>query len=230
VTAGAGELPVRRIRVLLVDDDALVRAGLSMILASAADLEVVGEAADGADAVAAVRAHRPDVVLMDVRMPRVDGLAATAAVVALDDPPRVVILTTFGLDEYVFRALEAGASGFLLKDTPPRDLVDAVRVVARGDAMLSPSVTRALVERFAASAQDGRRSAALGRLSPLTDREREVLVAVGGGLSNAEIGRELFMSEATVKTHVSRLLFKLGCANRVQVAILAHDAGLLDNR
>jgi len=216
------------IRVLLVDDDPLVRAGLSMILASAADLVVVGEAADGADAVNAVRTHRPDVVLMDIRMPRVDGLAATAAVTALDDPPRVVILTTFGLDDYVFRALEAGASGFLLKDTPPRDLVDAVRVVARGDAMLSPSVTRALVERFAATAQDGRRAAALARLGPLTEREGEALVAVGRGLSNAEVGRALFLSEATVKTHVSRLLLKLGCANRMQVAILAHDAGLLD--
>ena len=218
------------VRVLLVDDDALVRAGLSMILGSAPDLLVVGEAADGADAVAAVRAHRPDVVLMDVRMPRVDGLAATAAVTALERPPRVVVLTTFGLDEYVFRALEAGASGFLLKDTPPRDLVDAVRVVARGDAMLSPSVTRALVERFAATSGGGRRAAALQRLAPLTDREREVLVAVGQGLSNAEVGKTLFMSEATVKTHVSRLLLKLGCANRVQVAILAHDAGLLDER
>jgi len=216
------------IRVLLVDDDPLVRAGLSMILASAADLVVVGEAADGADAVNAVRTHRPDVVLMDIRVPRVDGLAATAAVTALDDPPRVVILTTFGLDDYVFRALEAGASGFLLKDTPPRDLVDAVRVVARGDAMLSPSVTRALVERFAATAQDGRRAAALARLGPLTEREGEALVAVGRGLSNAEVGRALFLSEATVKTHVSRLLLKLGCANRMQVAILAHDAGLLD--
>ncbi len=222
--------PGRRVRVLLVDDDPLVRAGLSMILGSAADLDVVGEAADGAGAVAAVRAHRPDVVLMDVRMPRVDGLAATAAVTALENPPRVVVLTTFGLDEYVFRALEAGASGFLLKDTPPRTLVDAVRVVARGEAMLSPSVTRALVERFAATAHEGRRAAALTRLEPLTERERDVLVAVGHGLSNAEIGRSLFMSEATVKTHVSRLLLKLGCANRVQVAIVAHDAGLLEDR
>jgi len=216
------------IRVLLVDDDPLVRAGLQMILSSAEDLEVVGEAGDGAEAVEAVRAHRPDVVLMDIRMPIVDGLTATASLTSLPHPPRVVVLTTFGLDEYLFRALEAGAGGFLLKDTPPRDLIAAVRAVASGDAMLSPSVTRTLIGRFATSRESGRRQAALARLEPLTEREREVLVAVGRGLSNAEIGRELYLSEATVKTHVSRLLLKLGCANRVQVAILAHDAGLLD--
>jgi DNA-binding NarL/FixJ family response regulator len=216
------------IRVLLVDDDPLVRAGLNMILSSADDLEVVGEAGDGAEAGAAVRAHRPDVVLMDIRMPGTDGLTATATITALKDPPKVVVLTTFGVDDYVFRALEAGAAGFLLKDTPPRDLIAAVRAVAGGDAMLSPSVTRTLIGRFATSGESGRRSAALARLEPLTEREREVLVAVGRGLSNAEIGRELYLSEATVKTHVSRLLLKLGCANRVQVAIIAHDAGLLD--
>ncbi len=214
-------------RVLLVDDDALVRAGLRMILSSADDLEVVGEAGDGGEAVLAVQTHRPDVVLMDVRMPRVDGLTATARVSALPDPPRVVVLTTFGLDDYVLRALEAGAVGFLLKDTPPRELIEAVRVVAAGDAMLSPAVTRALVDHVAASGGTGRRSAALARIEALTEREREVLVAVGQGFSNAEIGRELFLSEATVKTHVSRVLLKLGCANRVQAAILAHDAGLL---
>ena len=223
---GAGARPTR---VLLVDDDPLVRAGLSMILSSADDLAVVGEAGDGADAVAAVRTHRPDVVLMDVRMPRLDGLAATRAVTALPDPPKVVVLTTFGLDEYVFRALEAGASGFLLKDTPPRDLVAAVRVVASGEAMLSPSVTRTLIGRFASSGADARREEALARLAPLTPREREVLVAVGRGLSNADIAKELYTSEATVKTHVSRLLLKLGCGNRVQIAILAHHAGLLDD-
>jgi DNA-binding NarL/FixJ family response regulator len=216
------------IRVLLVDDDPLVRAGLRMILSSAEDLDVVGEAGDGAEAVEAVRAHRPEVVLMDIRMPVVDGLTATARLTSLPHPPRVVVLTTFALDEYVFRALEAGAGGFLLKDTPPRDLIAAVRAVAGGDAMLSPSVTRTLIGRFATSGESGRRSAALARLEPLTEREREVLVAVGRGLSNAEIGRELYLSEATVKTHVSRLLLKLGCANRVQVAIIAHDAGLLD--
>jgi DNA-binding NarL/FixJ family response regulator len=216
------------IRVLLVDDDPLVRAGLRMILSSAEDLDVVGEAGDGAEAGTAVRAHRPDVVLMDIRMPGVDGLTATAALTAMAEPPKVVVLTTFGLDDYVFRALEAGAAGFLLKDTPPRDLIAAVRVVAAGDAMLSPSVTRTLIGHVAGAGETGRRAAAQARLEPLTDREREVLVAVGRGLSNAEIGRELYLSEATVKTHVSRLLLKLGCGNRVQVAILAHDAGLLE--
>jgi len=216
------------VRVLLVDDDALVRAGLRMILSSADDLEIVGEAGDGAEAVTAVQAHRPDVVLMDIRMPGVDGLAATASVTALPHPPKVVVLTTFALDDYVFRALEAGAAGFLLKDTPPRDLIAAVRVVAAGDAMLSPSVTRTLIGHVAGAGESGRRAAAQARLAPLTDREREVLVAVGRGLSNAEIGRELYLSEATVKTHVSRLLLKLACSNRVQVAILAHDAGLLE--
>jgi DNA-binding NarL/FixJ family response regulator len=165
---------------------------------------------------------------MDIRMPGTDGLTGTAAVTALPRPPRVVVLTTFGLDEYVLRALEAGAAGFLLKDTPPRDLIAAVRVVAAGEAMLSPSVTRTLISHVAASNESGRRAAALARLAALTEREREVLVAVGRGGSNADIGRELFLSEATVKTHVSRLLLKLGCTNRVQVAILAHDAGLLD--
>jgi DNA-binding NarL/FixJ family response regulator len=202
-------------RLLIVDDEALVRAGLKMILESADDLEVVAEADDGADAAAMVRQHRPDVVLMDIRMPRLDGLAATREVQALPDPPKVLVLTTFDLDDYVFRALQAGASGFLLKDTPPRELVQAVRVVAAGDAMLSPAVT-------------DRQRTARERLTALTDREREVLAAVARGLSNADIGRELFMSEATVKAHVSRVLVKLDATNRVQVAILAHDAGLLD--
>ncbi|MGN6610647.1 MAG: response regulator [Angustibacter sp.] len=213
-------------RVLIVDDEALVRAGLRMILSAADDLEVVAEAEDGADAVDAVRAHRPDVVLMDVRMPRLDGLRATQQVLALDAPPRVVVLTTFDLDDYVFRALEAGASGFLLKDTPPRDLVRAVQVVAAGDAMLSPTVTRRLIGHFSDSGSSSRQRTAFERLAALTAREREVLVAVARGLSNAEVGRELFMSEATVKAHVSRLLTKLDATNRVQVAIVAHDAGI----
>jgi DNA-binding NarL/FixJ family response regulator len=213
-------------RVLLVDDEALVRAGLRMILEAAGDIDVVGEAVDGADAVEAVRRSRPDVVLMDIRMPRLDGLAALQALRALDDPPPVVILTTFDLDDYVFRALQAGAAGFLLKDTPPLELVNAVRVVASGDSMLSPSVTRRLIAHFAEDGRARRQEAARGRLDVLTDREAEVLAAVGRGLANAEIGAELYMSEATVKAHVSRLLVKLDQANRVQLAILAHDAGL----
>lgn len=224
MTETAGTAPVR---VLLVDDDPLVRAGLSMILASDAGLEVVGGAPDGAVALDRVVTDRPDVVLMDIRMPRMDGLAATARLTAMERPPKVLVLTTFDLDDYVFRALEAGASGFLLKDTPPRELVAAVKVVAAGDAMLSPTVTRTLIGHYAAEGSQGRRHRALARLEVLTDREREVLVAVGSGLSNAEVGRSLFLSEATVKAHVSRLLLKLGATNRVQVAILAHDAGLL---
>lgn len=214
-----------RVRVLLVDDDPLVRAALRLIVSSADDLEVAGEAADGDEVADLVRRHRPDVILMDVRMPRMDGLAATTAVTAQPDPPRVVMLTTFDLDEHVFGALRAGASGFLLKDTPPRDLLDAIRVVAAGEAMLSPGVTRRLIGHFTASDTDARQAAARKRLEALTEREREVLVAVGRGLSNADIGRSLYMSEATVKAHVSRLLAKLDVTNRVQVAILAHDAG-----
>jgi len=215
-------------RILIVDDDALVRAGLRMILESADDLQVVGEATDGSQVTAAVQRHRPDVVLMDIRMPTMDGLAATAALQVMTEPPRVIVLTTFDLDDFVFRALQAGAAGFLLKDTPPLELIAAVRVVAAGDAMLSPGVTRRLIGHFAADPRVDRRRQALERLAGLTDREREVLVQVGQGLSNADIGRSLFMSEATVKAHVSRVLVKLGVANRVQVAILAHDAGLLD--
>jgi DNA-binding NarL/FixJ family response regulator len=166
---------------------------------------------------------------MDIRMPRRDGLAATVEIRTLDDPPPVVILTTFDLDDFVFRALQAGAAGFLLKDTPPQELIQAVRVVANGDSMLSPSVTRRLIAHFAAEAAPAttRTARDLSRLDSLTGREREVLIEVGRGLSNADIGAALFMSEATVKAHVSRLLVKLGASNRVQVAILAHDAGLL---
>jgi len=213
-------------RVLIVDDEALVRAGLRMILESADDLDVVGEAEDGADAAEAVRRCRPDVVLMDVRMPRLDGIAATAAIRGLDAPPSVIVLTTFDLDDHVFGALQAGAAGFLLKDTPPRELVEAVRVVASGASMLSPTVTRRLISHFTAGDQPDRRHAARERLAGLTDRESEVLAEVGRGLSNAEIGATLFMSEATVKAHVSRLLVKVAAANRVQLAIVAHDAGL----
>ena len=216
-------------RVLIIDDEALVRAGLRMILESADDIDVVGEAEDGADAVEAVRRCKPDVVLMDIRMPRLDGLAATVAIRAIDDAPPVVILTTFDLDDFVFRALQAGAAGFLLKDTPPRELIQAVRVVANGDSMLSPSVTRRLIAHFAADQGPARAGKDLARFSELTEREHEVMLEVGRGLSNADIGTALFMSEATVKAHVSRLLVKLGVSNRVQIAILAHDAGLLDD-
>ncbi|GAA3145557.1 DNA-binding NarL/FixJ family response regulator [Kribbella aluminosa] len=216
-------------RLLIVDDEALVRAGLKMILESDEDLEVVAEAEDGADAAAMVKEHRPDVVLMDIRMPRLDGLAATREVQALPDPPKIVVLTTFDLDDYVFRALQAGASGFLLKDTPPRELVQAIKVVAAGDAMLSPAVTRRLIGHFAGDSRPDRRRSAQERISRLTEREREVLVEVGHGLQNADIGRKLFMSEATVKAHVSRALVKLDATNRVQVAILAYEAGLLDD-
>ena len=212
------------VRVLLVDDDALVRAGLRLILSSAADIEVVGESDDGAGAVAAVRQHRPDVVLMDIRMPRMDGITATAALRALDPAPQVIVLTTFQADEHVVAALRAGASGFLVKDTPPADILSAIRLVAAGDAIISPSVTRTLLSHFAPTGASERHHAAAQQLAGLTDRELEVAMAVGRGASNAEIAASLFMSEATVKAHVSRLLGKLGVSNRVQVAILVHDA------
>ena len=214
------------VRVLLVDDDALVRAGLRMILSSAPDLELVGEADDGARAVAAVREHRPDVVLMDIRMPEMDGIAATAALRRLDTPPQVIVLTTYQADDQVLSALRAGASGFLLKHTPPAEIVNAVRLVAAGEAMLSPSVTRTLLSHVGNAQAAERRHAATQRLATLTDREREVAVSVGSGASNAEVAASLFMSEATVKAYVSRLLTKLDLNNRVQLAILAHDAAL----
>ena len=199
-----------------------------MILQSADDLEVVGEAKDGTEVIEAVQRHRPDVLLMDIRMPKMDGLAATAALHLTPNPPKVIVLTTFDLDDFVFRALQAGAAGFLLKDTPPLELIAAVRVVAAGEAMLSPGVTRRLIDHYAADPRAERRRLAEGRIAGLTDREREVLAEVGKGLSNNDIGRALYLSEATVKAHVSRLLVKLDVSNRVQVAILAHEAGLLD--
>jgi DNA-binding NarL/FixJ family response regulator len=216
------------IRVLLVDDEELVRFGLRTVLESADDIEVVGEASDGAAALAAVNQLRPDVVLMDIRMPRVDGLTATRSILARPDPPKVAVLSTFHLDEYVFAALEAGASGFLLKDTPPRQIVAAVRAVADGSEMLSPAVTRRLIAEYVDRRGDQRRGQARGRLDALSEREREVLVLVGQGLSNADAAQAMHMSEATVKTYVSRMLTKLGLTNRTQAAILAHDAGLLD--
>jgi DNA-binding NarL/FixJ family response regulator len=212
------------VRVLLVDDDALVRAGLRLILSSTEDIEVVGEADDGSRAAAAVRQHRPDVVLMDIRMPEVDGIEATEMLRRLVPPPQVVVLTTFQADEQVVAALRAGASGFLVKDTPPADIINAVRLVAAGDAIVSPSVTRTLLSHFGSTDASQRHRAAAQRLVVLTDREREVATAVGAGATNAEIAASLFMSEATVKAHVSRLLSKLDVSNRVQVAILVHDA------
>src|SRR6476660_4725405 len=184
------------VRVLLVDDDALVRAGLRIILSSAEDLEVVGEADDGAHAAAAVREHRPDVVLMDIRMAEMDGITATAALRRLDSPPHVIVLTTFQADEQVMSALCAGASGFLVKDTPPADIINAVRVVASGEAIISPSVTRTLLSHFADDEVSERRRAAAKRLAGLTDREREVAVAIASGAANAEVATHLFMSEA----------------------------------
>jgi len=212
------------VRVLLVDDDALVRAGLRIILSSAEDIEVVGEADDGARAVAAVREHRPDVVLMDIRMAQMDGITATAALRRLDQPPQVIVLTTFQADEQVMSALRAGASGFLVKDTPPAEIINAVRLVASGEAIISPSVTRTLLSHFGDGQASDRRRAAAQRLAMLTEREREVAGAIGAGASNAEVAASLFMSEATVKAHVSRLFTKLDVANRVQIAIVVHDA------
>ncbi|MFJ3669120.1 response regulator [Streptomyces sp. NPDC090106] len=217
------------IRVLLVDDDPLVRAGLSLMIGGADGIEIVGEAADGADVDALVDRARPDVVLMDIRMPGTDGLTATERLRALPEAPQVVVLTTFHADDQVLRALRAGAAGFVLKDTPPAEIVDAVRRVAAGDPVLSPTVTRQLMRHAAGTAADTRRTRARARVAGLNDREREVAVTVGRGLSNAEISAELFMSVATVKTHVSRILAKLGLNNRVQIALLAHDAGLLDD-
>jgi DNA-binding NarL/FixJ family response regulator len=214
------------IRVLIVDDDALVRAGLSMMLAGSEDVRVVAEAADGAHVGAAVDAYRPDVVLMDIRMPGVDGLAATEELCARESAPHVIVLTTFDADDHVLRALRAGAAGFLLKDTPPPEIVRAIRLVAAGEAMLSPTVTRRLIQHVADDGVASRRAQARERLDRLTDREREVAVAIGHGKSNAEIAAELYMSVATVKAHVTRLLQKLELDNRVQIALLAHDAGV----
>ncbi|MFN8110135.1 MAG: response regulator transcription factor [Thermoleophilia bacterium] len=215
------------IRVLLVDDDPLVRSALTLMLGGQADLRVVGEAADGAAGVHRARELRPHVVLMDIRMPVLDGLEATRRLMGDADPPRVIVLTTFDADENVVRAVAAGADGFLLKDTPPADIVDAIRRVVDGEAMLSPSATRSLVARVREDAADDRPGAARALLRHLTDRELEVATAVGRGLSNAEIAAELHMSVPTVKTHVSRLFDKLGAANRVQIAICVHDAGVL---
>jgi len=214
-------------RVALVDDDPLVRSALTLMLGGQPDLEVIGEAGDGRAGLALVERLRPDVVLMDIRMPRVDGLAATRALHARSDPPRVIVLTTFDADEHVVEALAAGADGFLLKDTPPPQIIAAIRAVAAGDPMLSPSVTRTLIQRLRDDADDDRSETAARRLELLTGREHDVALAVGRGLSNAEIAGELHLSVPTVKAHVSRLFDKLEATNRVQIAICVHDAGLV---
>ncbi|MGK5112537.1 response regulator [Geodermatophilus sp. CPCC 205506] len=216
------------IRVLLIDDEQLVRFGLRTVLEASGGFEVVGEAGDGAAGVRAARELRPDVVLTDIRMPGVDGLEATRQILALPDPPQVAVLTTFHLDEYVYAALAAGAAGFLLKDTPPRQIAAAVRAVADGTATLSPAVTAALIDAYVDRRAGPRRAEARQRLAGLSERELEVLTLLGSGEPNAEIAGRLFVSEATVKTYVSRLLTKLDLANRTQAAILAHEAGLLD--
>ena len=213
------------IRVLLVDDDALVRSGLRIMLAGAGSLEVVAEAADGREVLAAVDLHRPDVVLMDIRMPQLDGIAATRLLAAQPDPPAVVVLTTFDADELVLRALQAGAAGFLLKDTPPAEIVRAIEIVHAGDGMLSPAVTRRLISLVAGDSDAAARTdRARDRMATLSPREHDVALAVGRGLANAEIAAALHLSVPTVKAHVSRLLDKLDVDNRVQIALLVQDA------
>ena len=210
------------LRLLIADDQLLVRAGFRKLLDGEEGLEVVGEAADGVEAVAESKRLRPDVVLMDIRMPRLDGIEATRRVVRDGSAGAVLVLTTYDLDEYVFQALQAGASGFLLKDSPPDDLISAVRVVARGDALLAPAITRRLIAEFTARAVR-----VPDPLPEISARERDVLVGVARGLTNAELANTLFIGEATVKTHVSSLLAKLGCRDRVQLVVRAYEAGVV---
>jgi DNA-binding NarL/FixJ family response regulator len=211
------------VRVLLLDDEELVRDGIRLILQSDPDIEVVAEAADGTGVLDLVARHRPDVVLTDIQMPKVDGLRVIEQVTARPDAPAVVVLTTFDLDRHVYTALRHGAAGFLVKDTPPRDLIRAMHVVAAGEAMISPRVTKRLLGEFSRGAA---RQEALDQLDALTPREREVALAIGRGLSNTEVAAELFLSESTVKVHAGRVMAKLGAANRTQVAIAVHDAGM----
>jgi DNA-binding NarL/FixJ family response regulator len=220
--------PDGALRVLIADDDPLLRAGLRMMLASAADVDVVAEAEDGNQVLALVDRYAPDVVLMDIRMPVMDGLAATEAVRSRRGAPEVVILTTFDADEHVLRALRAGAAGFVLKDTPPHDILAALRRVVRGEPVLSPAVTRRLIARAASSEQDTRRGRAREQLARLSERERQIAAEVGAGRSNMEISTALFLSVPTVKKHVSHILTTLNLNNRVQIALLVHDADLGD--
>ncbi len=216
------------IRVMVADDERLIRAGIRLVLANAANIEIVAEGTDGREAVELVRRHQIDVALLDIRMPRLDGLAAATDIRRISPSTQVVMLTTFGEQDYVATALRAGAAGFLLKDTEPDELIRAVRVAAEGDAILSPSITRRLIDTYVGPEND-RADQARRRLGVLTDKEREVIALVGGGLSNAEIATALLMGEGTAKAHVSRILTKLDCANRVQAAILARDADLVPN-
>lgn len=216
------------IRVMLVDDQVLLRTGFRMVLAAQPDMEVVAEAGDGAEAIENLRTTAVDVVLMDVRMPRLDGVEATRRICAVPGAPKVLILTTFDLDEYAFSGLKAGASGFMLKDVPPSELLTAIRAVHSGDAVVAPSTTRRLLDRFSAMLPSGKESkAANGALERLTGREREVMLLVAQGLSNGEIAARLVLSEATVKTHVGRILTKLALRDRVQVVVLAYESGLV---
>ena len=221
---GVNEHPIR---LVIIDDDPLVRTGLGLILGGAPDLQVVAEGADGDEAAALVATHRPDIVLMDIRMARLDGLSATAKLLERADAPKVIVLTTFDSDDLVLRALAAGASGFLLKDTPLERMIEAIRAVDAGETSLSPSVIAQVVSVATRQATDDRRLTAIRQLKALSEREHEVALAIGQGKSNAEIGKELYMSLATVKAYVTRILVKLGAVNRVQVAIRVHDAGLV---